>query len=172
MTIRQLEVFLAIARAQSFSRPPSTSTVAADAVRAHAQLEQELGVPLFVRHSRSVTLTEAGRVFEDYATRLVATLAAGSRPSPSSTASRAVPGRGREHDAGTYVLPALIARFRKRYPGVTVELRVANSRSWSSVSRTARSTCHHRRPHAGTDERCVAAGIVDELQLIVPRDIR
>src|SRR2546426_10149733 len=74
MTIRQLEVFLAIARAQSFSRAAERIHLSQPTLSEHTrQLEQELGAPLFVRHSRSVTLTEAGRGFEDYATRLGAT---------------------------------------------------------------------------------------------------
>src|SRR5207247_1367931 len=78
MTIRQLEVFLGVAHAQSFSRAAERIHLSQPTLSEHMrELEDELGVPLFVRHARSVSLSEAGRVFSDYATRVVATLAAG-----------------------------------------------------------------------------------------------
>ena len=62
MTIRQLEVFLAIAHAQSFSRAAEHIHLSQPTLSQHmGELEDELGVRLFVRHSRSVSLTEAGR---------------------------------------------------------------------------------------------------------------
>lgn len=173
MTIRQLEVFLAIARAQSFSRAAEHIHLSQPTLSEHTrQLEQELGVPLFVRHSRSVTLTEAGRVFEDYATRLVATLAAGKQAiTELDGLARGSLVVGASTTPGTYVLPALIARFRKRYPGVTVELRVANSRVVEQRVQNGEVDVAIIGGHTlGPTERCVAAGIVDELQLIVPRD--
>src|SRR2546422_5151395 len=80
MTIRQLEVFLAIARAQSFSRAAERIHLSQPTLSEHTrQLEQELGAPLFVRHSRSVTLTEAGRGFEGYTTPLGGTAGPGKQ---------------------------------------------------------------------------------------------
>src|SRR5438046_9773952 len=77
MTIRQLEVFLGVAHAQSFSRAAERIHLSQPTLSEHMrELEDELGVPLFVRHARSVSLSEAGRIFSDYATRVVATLAA------------------------------------------------------------------------------------------------
>src|SRR2546422_986956 len=123
-------------------------------------------------HSRSVTLTEAGRVFEDYATRLVATLAAGKQAiTELDGLARGSLVVGASTTPGTYVLPALIARFRRRYPGITVELRVANSRVVEQRVQNGEVDVAIIGGHMlGPTERCVAAGIVDELQLIVPRD--
>src|SRR2546425_9244453 len=105
MTIRQLEVFLAIARAQSFSRAAERIHLSQPTLSEHTrQLEQELGAPLFVRHSRSVTLTEAGRGFEDYPPPLVAALAArqqaitqpdGLAPGPPVVGASTPPGTDR-----------------------------------------------------------------------------
>src|SRR2546428_12500591 len=80
MTIRQLEVFLGVAHAQSFSRAAERIHLSQPTLSEHMrELEDELGVPLFVRHARSVSLSEAGRIFSDYATRVVATPAAGKQ---------------------------------------------------------------------------------------------
>jgi DNA-binding transcriptional LysR family regulator len=173
MTIRQLEVFLAIARAQSFSRAAERIHLSQPTLSEHTrQLEAELGVPLFVRHSRSVTLTEAGRIFEDYATRLVTTLAAGKQAiAELDGLARGSLVVGASTTPGTYVLPSLIARFRKDYPGITVELHVANSRVVEQRVRNGEVDVAIIGGHMlGPTERCVAAGIVDELQLIVPPD--
>jgi len=173
MTIRQLEVFLAIAHAQSFSRAAERIHLSQPTLSEHtSELEDELGVRLFVRHSRSVSLTEAGRVFEDYATRVVATLAAGKHAiAELDGLKRGSLVVGASTTPGTYVLPARIARFRARYPGITVALRIGNSRSVEERVRDGEVDIAVIGGHVlGTGERCLAAGIVDELQLIVPPD--
>ena len=61
MELRQLRYFKAIADARSFVRGARLLYVAQPALsRSIARLEDEIGQPLFVRHSAGVTLTEAG----------------------------------------------------------------------------------------------------------------
>ena len=171
MTIRQLEVFLAIAHAQSFSRAAERIHLSQPTLSEHMkELEDELCVALFVRHSRSVSLTEAGRVFEDYATRVVATLAAGRQAiAELDGLKRGSLVVGASTTPGTYVLPARIAKFREQYPGITVALRIGNSRTVEERVRDGDVDLAVIGGHVlGPSERCVAAGIVDELQLIVP----
>jgi len=173
MTIRQLEVFLAIAHAQSFSRAAERIHLSQPTLSEHMkELEEELGVPLFIRHSRSVSLTEPGRVFEDYATRVVSTLAAGRHAiAELDGLKRGSLVVGASTTPGTYVLPARIAKFRQQYPGITVALRIANSRAVEERVRDGEVDLAVIGGHVlGPSERCVAAGIVDELQLIVPPD--
>jgi len=171
MTIRQLEVFLAIAHARSFSRAAERIHLSQPTLSQHmGELEDELGVRLFVRHSRSVSLTEAGRVFEDYATRVVATLAAGKQAiAELDGLARGSLVVGASTTPGTYVLPARIARFRAQYPGISVALRIANSRAVEESVRDGEVDLAVIGGHVlGPSERCVAAGIMDELELIVP----
>jgi DNA-binding transcriptional LysR family regulator len=173
MTIRQLEVFLAIAHAQSFSRAAERIHLSQPTLSEHMkELEDELGVPLFMRHSRSVSLTEPGRVFEDYATRVVATLAAGRHAiAELDGLKRGSLVVGASTTPGTYVLPARIAKFREQYPGITVALRIANSRTVQERVRDGEVDLAVIGGHVlGPSERCIAAGILDELQLIVPPD--
>lgn len=72
MDISQLEVFLAVAREGGFSRAADklyrTQSAVSQAVR---KLETELGEPLFDRSSREGLLTDAGRVLQEYAERLL-----------------------------------------------------------------------------------------------------
>jgi DNA-binding transcriptional LysR family regulator len=173
MTIRQLEVFLAIAHAQSFSRAAERIHLSQPTLSEHMkELEEELDVQLFVRHSRSVSLTEPGRVFEDYATRVVATLAAGKNAiAELDGLKRGSLVIGASTTPGTYVLPARIAKFREEYPGITIALQIGNSRSVEERVRDGDVDVAVIGGHVlGPSERCLAAGILDELQLIVPPD--
>src|SRR5438309_9527276 len=130
MTIRQLEVFLGVTQAKSFSRAAERIHLSQPTLSEHMrELEEELGVRLFVRHARSVSLTEGGRIFADYATRVVATLAAGKQAlAELDGLQRGSLVIGASTTPGTYLLPTLIARFRDTYPGIAVALRIANSR--------------------------------------------
>jgi DNA-binding transcriptional LysR family regulator len=75
MTLRQLEVFLAIAHAHSYRQAAEGLHTSQPALSQHVrELEAELGVRLFDRLSRGVVPTEAGRLLEERAKRVFATL--------------------------------------------------------------------------------------------------
>jgi DNA-binding transcriptional LysR family regulator len=72
MDLAQLEVFLAVARERRFSRAAQklhrTQSAISQSIR---KLEEEVGEPLFDRSSRDGLLTDAGRVLQEYAERLL-----------------------------------------------------------------------------------------------------
>jgi DNA-binding transcriptional LysR family regulator len=72
MDLSQLEVFLAVARERRFSRAAEklfrTQSAVSQTVR---KLELEIGEPLFDRSSRDGLLTDAGRVLQEYAEKLL-----------------------------------------------------------------------------------------------------
>ena len=72
MDLAQLEVFLSVAQERRFSRAAEKlhRTQSAVSQTIH-KLEMELGEPLFDRSSRDGTLTDAGRVLQEYAERLL-----------------------------------------------------------------------------------------------------
>ena len=72
MDLAQLEVFLAVAREGRFSRAAEKlfRTQSAVSQTIH-KLEEELGEPLLDRSSRDGLLTDAGRVLQEYAERLL-----------------------------------------------------------------------------------------------------
>src|SRR5437870_12785570 len=75
-TLRQFEVFLAVAKAASFRLAAEAMHLSQPALSQHvAEMERELGTRLFDRLGRKVALTEAGRVLEEHAHRLFASLA-------------------------------------------------------------------------------------------------
>jgi DNA-binding transcriptional LysR family regulator len=72
MDLSQLEVFATVAREGRFSRAAEKlfRTQSAVSQTIH-KLEQEIGEPLFDRSSREGILTDAGRVLQEYAERLL-----------------------------------------------------------------------------------------------------
>ncbi len=72
MDLSQLEVFLAVAKEGRFSRAAEklyrTQSAVSQTVR---KLEEELGEPLFDRSSREGVLTDAGKVLQEYAEKLL-----------------------------------------------------------------------------------------------------
>ena len=72
MELSQLEVFLTVARERRFSRAAEklyrTQSAVSQTIR---KLEQEIGEPLFDRTSREGVLTDAGRVLQEYAEKLL-----------------------------------------------------------------------------------------------------
>jgi DNA-binding transcriptional LysR family regulator len=72
MDLAELEVFLTVTREGRFSRAAEkmhrTQSAVSQTIR---KLEEELGEPLFDRSSREGALTDAGRVLQEYAERLL-----------------------------------------------------------------------------------------------------
>jgi DNA-binding transcriptional LysR family regulator len=72
MDLSQLEVFLTVARERRFSRAAEklfrTQSAVSQTIR---KLEQDIGEPLFDRSSREGVLTDAGRVLQEYAEKLL-----------------------------------------------------------------------------------------------------
>ena len=68
MDYKQLQFFLAVCEAQSFRNAAARCYVSQQAIsKSLSNLEQELGVQLFVRNQNGVSLTEAGQQLEKLA---------------------------------------------------------------------------------------------------------
>jgi DNA-binding transcriptional LysR family regulator len=171
VTLRQLEVFLAVARAGSFRAAAETLHLSQPALSQHvAELERELGARLLDRLGRRVALTEAGRVLEDHARRVFATLAsARENVAELEGLKQGSLFIGASTTPGIYVLPRLAARFQELYPGITLRVRIANSAAIEEQIHANELDLgvvggHGVRP----SEECLSAGVSDELVLVVP----
>lgn len=72
LSLRQLRYFLEVAQLHSFTRAAEVLHIAQSALSRQIRLlEDELGVPLFNRYDRGVTLTEAGERMRDRVTVLL-----------------------------------------------------------------------------------------------------
>jgi DNA-binding transcriptional LysR family regulator len=137
MELRQLSHFLAVAEERHFTRAAArvhlTQSSLSSSVRA---LERELGSDLFVRSTRQVELTEAGRALLPAARRTVGAAEDGR------DAVAGVRGLVRGHLAigaiqslGSVDFLGLLARFHRSHPAVT--LRIHHVGAPELVRRTA-----------------------------------
>ena len=167
--MRQLEVFLAVARAGSFRRAAERVHLSQPALSQHVgELERGLGARLFERRGRSVALTEAGRILEDHALRVLATLD-GAQQAIADLAGGARGSLvvGASTTPGLYLMPALMGAFEREHPGIAVDLRIANSRVIEEQVRANELDLGVVGGHGlGPGEECLAAGMLDELVLI------
>ncbi|MDF1799871.1 MAG: LysR family transcriptional regulator [Planctomycetota bacterium] len=93
------------------------------------QLEQEFGAPLLERSARGVSPTEEGRLVAEAGRDLVArwdTLCSDVRALGNLESGRIRIGGGAT--AVSFLLPAAIASFQERYPGVLFQVKEAGSR--------------------------------------------
>ncbi|WP_120966254.1 LysR family transcriptional regulator [Comamonas sp. lk] len=129
LTLRQLEIFCAVAQA-------GTTVAAADAIAlsqsatsaALQQLEQGLSVQLFERVGKRLVLNDAGRAMLPQALSLLE-LARGMEMAFSAKAAH-MPVRLRvaaSTTIGTYALPQVLARLAQTHPLVRVDLQIANT---------------------------------------------
>ncbi len=114
-------------------------------------------------------MTEAGRLLEERTQRVFATLAdAREAIGELHGLQRGSLLIGASTTPGIYVPPALIGRFRRRYPGIELRLRIANSRVTEEAVRAHELDLAVVGGHGlAPGEECLAAGLVDELVLVV-----
>lgn len=121
-TLRQLQYFVAVAEQGSVTRAAQNLSISQSSVtEALKELESDLGVELFERHPRGLSITHNGHQFLRHATKILATVS-DARTSFS----------GKQNEAGGtlnigvtslvagYVLSDLLARYRRACPGVEV----------------------------------------------------
>ena len=121
--LRHLRYFVAVAEELSFSRAADRLHMAASPVsQAIRQLEAELGVELFVRTTRSVTLTEAGkRLLTEGTAALQAVEEAFANASRAGHGVLGTLRLGCTPAARHEIRPALVAALREHHPGIEVD---------------------------------------------------
>jgi LysR family transcriptional regulator, low CO2-responsive transcriptional regulator len=130
ISFRQLRVFAEVANQGSMARAAQALHLTPPAISMQIkELEAQVGLPLFDRQGRSVSLSTAGEYFVVHARRLLAAL----KDADDAMARL----KHLEHGVLTiglvstakYFVPQLLARFREDHPRVDVRLRVLGNRS-------------------------------------------
>ena len=129
MQLAQLEAFTAVARTGTISQAAVELFVTQPAVTARIQnLARDLDTALFVRGRHGARLTDAGRAFLPFARRALDAVADGrlllAEVERGATGQLAI---GAAPAVSTYVLPAVLERFRAQYPGVQLIVRTGHS---------------------------------------------
>lgn len=128
ITLRQLEIFLAVARLQHVTAAAREVHLSQSAVSAAlAELAERLGGPLFERAGRRIALNDRGRQLAEDAAELLARVGELER---RYTGAGPVSGRlrlGGSSTIGAYLLPGLVGSFVAAHPAVAVDLEVGNT---------------------------------------------
>jgi len=127
VTFRQLSLFESVARNLSFTRAAEELHLSQPAVSMQIrQLEESVGLPLFEKLGKQVSLTEVGREVCHYSQEINRNLT----EMEEVLASLKGLNRGHLHVAVAstvnYFAPRLMAAFHRAYPGIDLELDVAN----------------------------------------------
>lgn len=130
-SLHELEVFLNAAELESFSEAARRLHISQPAVsQAIGSLERHFAIDLFLRHGRSVRLTDAGQALKPMARELLAS--ARRLNETMASLQGEVIGEiniGCSTASGKYLLPGLIARFRDRFPQVRINVLVTSRNS-------------------------------------------
>ena len=127
ITLRHLRIFEAVAHHGSISRAAGELHLTQPAVSMQMkQLEEQIGLPLVEQIGRRICLTEAGQTLRVHARDIANRMA--------NLNASMVQFRGLERgllrlavvSTANYFLPALIAEFNARHPGVRISLQVGN----------------------------------------------
>ncbi len=122
-----LRTFLAVAQSLSFTKAAAHLEVGQPTVSQHIRkLEAGVGRPLFVRDTRTVTLTADGETMAEFAREI---LAANERAVSYFTGS-GLSGRlrlGVTDDLALTPVPRILRDFRQLYPRIDLELTVSQS---------------------------------------------
>ena len=121
MEFRQLKTFRLVARTRSFTKTAALAHCTQSTVSAQIKaLEESLGVRLFDRLGREVSLTVAGKELCRYAEKLLELAdetreAVAGQGEPAGTLTISAP-----ESLCTYRLPEVLSQFRGKHPGVEV----------------------------------------------------
>lgn len=127
LTFRQIRIFVSAARLSSFARAAEEMHLTAPAVSMQMRdLEEDLGMPLFAKRGRGIVLTGAGEYLLVYALRVLAAL--------REAEDMMLKLKGMEIgtlniglvSTAKYIVPHLLARFRREHPGIKVVIHVRN----------------------------------------------
>jgi DNA-binding transcriptional LysR family regulator len=126
LTLRQLEVFAAVARGGTTrAAGDEISRSQSAASNALGELEQVLGVQLFDRVGRKLVINENGRALLPKVADL---LEAAARTQALFTTAHAAPLRvASSYTIGEYLLPSLIAQWKAAHPDSHVHVDITNT---------------------------------------------
>ena len=126
-TLRQLQVFEKVAKHLNYSRAAEELYLSQPAVSMQIkQLEGHIGLPLFEQMGKNIFLTEAGRELIQYARSISHQIV------EIEAVFDEMKGLGQGKltlsvvNTANYFTPKLLAKFCQHYPGVNVNLHVAN----------------------------------------------
>ena len=129
-TLQQLRILKAIASEKSFTRAADILFVSQPSLSKQIKtLENRLNISLINRENNTVSLTEAGKLFLDYAERILALCEESCRAlNELKTGDRGNLTVGASQTIGTYLMPRVLALFAQNYPQINIKVQVDSTR--------------------------------------------
>lgn len=132
MELSDLTIFRTVAESGGITRAAEKlNRVPSNVTTRIGQLEDDLGVKLFVREGRNIRLSPAGSILLEKANRLLA-LADEAREAVHGETPRGILKLGAYESTASVWLPGRLSEFQRNYPQVTLELH-----TWSLQSMIA-----------------------------------
>jgi DNA-binding transcriptional LysR family regulator len=126
MDLSGLRIFSTVVRQGGITRAAEQlNRVQSNVTTRIRQLEDDLGVALFLREGKRLHLTPAGRVLLDYANRMLA-LADEAKRAVQDRRPRGQFRLGAMESAAAVRLPGPLSEYHRRHPEVILELRTGN----------------------------------------------
>ncbi|HNU65936.1 MAG TPA: LysR substrate-binding domain-containing protein [Methylotenera sp.] len=127
LTLRQVRIFLSAYKHMSFARAAEELCITAPAVSQQIkEMEQDMGVNMFIRENRKIELTSAGEYFLLYARKMLSTVNEADvmmerlRGTQMKTLNIGLVSTAK------YFLPHLIAEFKKDFPNLKIKMEARN----------------------------------------------
>ena len=172
ISTRLLYAFVALEEARHFTRAAERCHTSQPAFSAMIRkLEEAVGTRLFERDTRNVTLTPEGELFSEVARSLIVDIESAFDDMADYVARK----RGRVAIAAlpslaARALPAVIADYRRLYPGVAVTLHDALSDQCLSLLRQRKADLVRTAPGANFTEFESRVLVSDPFYLVCRRD--
>ncbi|WP_282609507.1 LysR family transcriptional regulator [Pelagibius sp. Alg239-R121] len=133
MDLSDLKIFTAVVEEGGITRAAERlHRVQSNVTTRIRQLEDELGVPLFIRQGKRLHLAPAGQTLLDYAKRLLL-LAEEAREAVHGDVPRGLFRLGSMESTAAVRLPGPLAAYNDLYPKVELELRTGNPTQLASA---------------------------------------
>ncbi len=131
MNLRQLEVFVAVVEAGSFSRGAEVALLTQSTVSQHiAALESEVGLRLLDRTGQGVLLTSAGKLYLRHARKVLAECVSLRQALAGfSGLQQATLTIGASNIPANYLIPSILPRLAEEHPGVALTMQTGDSRA-------------------------------------------
>lgn len=127
LTLRQIKIFLSANKHMSFSRAAEELHITAPAVSLQIkEMEEDMGVSLFIRENRKVELTSAGEYFLLYARRILSTLNEANTMMDRLRGTQMKVLKIGVVSTAKYFLPRMLVEFKKDYPNLQIAIEVRN----------------------------------------------
>lgn len=129
-TLQQLRILKAVATEKSFTKAAEILYVSQPSLSKQIKLlESRLGLKLLNRETSRISLTEGGKVFLQYADRILALCEESCRAlNDVKNGDRGNLVVGASQTIGTYLMPRVLALFAQNYPQININVQVESTR--------------------------------------------